>query len=677
MKLPKTLEKIVVGASILSGLSFGGCGEDNPYVPPVYEDNDTPNTYIDNHTIYGPNQLNQFRINVTGHGTDVDGTVEGFKYKLNDNSWNYTGTNDETFSKDFDGLTPGSYVFQLKAKDDDSDYDYSPASLNFTLEGEESGNVETQITNVYGQVEFSDGKKITVNDFDYWIGVQGTTVSYLSTPEYKVIETHDEDYHPAFLVTNSSNRENIRIKQTQIHDYDLRFLSEQGKILYHKYVKNSIEENVNSECSIYKETISGEEALFGLHIFQGLLSFVGLDWVVTLTGYISELSGETGNQSFENYILNNNWDEYIIENPTGSGYPNTSVSHFRLTSNQPTLTLENLIVENNNVTVGFTGEDRETYLTLNPGELIDDKTVSCRGPTSSGDLWYEYDLFNSSGDNIVSGGGPIDFYKEKSINNLDSGSYTLELKLLDDTKWKDEYYDSALNKDELEIPFTVEGGEGITILETYDYPNNTYVMDFTCVNGELWSLSCSDNGTSNINRHRDSDLLIIDSYTAPNHSQGITFNGNNFFVTTPFRSDIYKMSNPPTTILEQYSTNENIQDLTFDGNSIFGAKADNTFDRDLVKFDNNFNIIETYNNQYGFFNMAGLTYDGNNFWDIHSENETLNKIYLTENQIIYSNTYNISNNLPNATSITYNNGEFFIYYIEDNWDNKIAKITIE
>jgi len=66
----------------------------------------------------------------TWSGSDTDGSVVGYEYKLDSANW--TAVSSGVTSHTFDALSPGTYTFSVRAKDDDGDHSQT-ASRSFTI----------------------------------------------------------------------------------------------------------------------------------------------------------------------------------------------------------------------------------------------------------------------------------------------------------------------------------------------------------------------------------------------------------------------------------------------------------------------------------------------------------------------------------------------------------------
>jgi hypothetical protein len=187
------------------------------------------------------------------------------------------------------------------------------------------------------------------------------------------------------------------------------------------------------------------------------------------------LAGATGDLDFKEYLLANNWDGYSKETIVSEDPFITTKTYFRYPSNQPELTLEDLVVnENGSVSASFSGSDRNEY--ENPiHEVIEDKTGTCRGPTNLFDKIYEWKLYNS-GDDIIQSGEETTQTLNLDFFNLAPGNYRLGVTLQDDTFWKDDYNDSGINESQTEVQFTIDGElETIVLQPGFEDGKDSYI----------------------------------------------------------------------------------------------------------------------------------------------------------------------------------------------------------
>ncbi len=391
MKLPQKIRNLGTLVALASALSFS-CGKSPTSSDNTTTENNRPQTYIDNHSITGPNQNNQYQLYIEGHGTDSDGYVRGFEYKLNNNSWSDIIFTTQGFSRSISGLNNGNHTFRLRAIDDKGEEDLSPASLNFSIEEENIEEVEYETTNQSGHVEFPDGKEVRIKDYDTANPISGIEIAYLPLEEYKIISIRNSNYISLRKLTTSSGLETIFIKNSNQHENDIRYLYGEERDLCRKYARDLMDDSLSersSGCSIYQNTNSGINEAGASLAFEGILMYFGVDWVMEVAGEAIRLIDEDAvAPPTLTEILDNNWDHYEVDSPMWVG----EKSYIRIESNKPSISLDQLNINNSNANLTFSGTDRTTYEIPVSG-VINDKTTNCRGPTTSADKWYFWTFF--------------------------------------------------------------------------------------------------------------------------------------------------------------------------------------------------------------------------------------------------------------------------------------------
>ena len=182
MKLPKTLEKIVVGASLIGCLS--GCGGDSsPTDPGNNNNNNPPQTYITGVYIDGSNVI------ITGDATDPDGDrISGYKFDLGDGI-SYVGYQFHPFQIEYNNMS-GTNTFYLKAYDEHGKVDPTPAIRTFNMDnGGSSDNIPPQTYIGYGPSGVIENQ-----DFSFaWEGSDNeTSIDDLVFSYY--LQGHDSNY---------------------------------------------------------------------------------------------------------------------------------------------------------------------------------------------------------------------------------------------------------------------------------------------------------------------------------------------------------------------------------------------------------------------------------------------------------------------------------------------------
>ena len=324
--------------------------------------------------------------------------------------------------------------------------------------------IEILTSNQNGNLTLPNGKIVHLQEESTSSSIPEQDIVCFSGEDYQTIITKEGTYHQAILSSNNSETDTLKLKDSQTYDHDIRII-EDPQNLFFNFSKDILEGRFNldrtSECEMYKGTTSGEEALLAYSVAEGILMYVGVDWIATIIGEVYELAGATDNLEFKEFLLENNWDSYVKETIVSEQPFISTKTHFKYPSNQPELTLESL-VEEDSVSIQFTGSDKEIY--ENPlHDTIEDKTITCRGPTENGDFNYAWDLYDSQ-DNLID--SDSDQTQELTLTfNLPAGNYKLKTTLYDDTFWKDIYDDSGTNKSQLETQFTVEGDLETLILQ--------------------------------------------------------------------------------------------------------------------------------------------------------------------------------------------------------------------
>jgi len=475
---------LLTAGTLMALNPLSGCGTDDP-TSPSPQQNKAPQTIISSITIEGN------RVEIDGTGTDSDGHISKFEYSI-DNSTPSTHTGSSFHLVRI--LSGGNHTFSLTAIDNDNKPDPTPATRSLIIEPEQELEIGT--TDTWGSVTFSDGKRINVRDNEHFgIPLENIHVSSFPTEEYRLFSAVDEtgEYFPTmnFSSPTTTVDENILMQSTQTSDHDIRFLASSQRLQGYRFLTDLLSGDLSktTDCSIYKKTVSGEEALGHYNITNGILALFGVDWIMTLAGNIAELAGETDNQSYRDFIIENNWDQYEITTPLWEGSPFDQAYriHARFPSNQPTITLEEIVTEGQTTTIRFSGFDRLTYQTPADGILYD-HTTTCRGPTTGIDFRYFFEVTNPNGSTSVIG-SKIAQEVELELLDLPAGSgYNLSIELTDDTYWKNIYNDSGLNQDNLETTFTVGGSSNTVVIQPgpdngcdtyirkcgYNYPNDNY-----------------------------------------------------------------------------------------------------------------------------------------------------------------------------------------------------------
>jgi len=329
--------------------------------------------------------------------------------------------------------------------------------------------IEILTSNQNGNITLQNGKVVHLKKENTQIPISEQEAICFTGENYQTIITKKGEYHQTILSSNNSETDTLELKDTQTHEFDIRII-EDSQNLFFNFSKDILEERFDldrtSGCEIYKGTTSGEEALLAYSVAEGILMYVGVDWIATIVGEVYELAGATGDLEFKEFLLENNWDSYFKETIVSEQPFISTKTHFRYPSNQPELTLENLVEESTTL-LYFTGLDKTIY--ENPlHDTVEDKTITCRGPTENLDFNYVWELYDSQ-DNLIDSGS--NQAQELTLTfSLPSGNYKLKTTLHDDTFWKNIYDDSGTNSSQLETFFTV--GENLETIIMQPGPEN-------------------------------------------------------------------------------------------------------------------------------------------------------------------------------------------------------------
>jgi hypothetical protein len=297
--------------------------------------------------------------------------------------------------------------------------------------------VETGTTNEEGTTEFSTGKPAIIQN-ELGQPITDSQVTYFTDGEYHALMTAEGDYFSSFSISSSLEPDTLTLKDKSQNNEDIRVIKNQElSDLMFKFSKDILEENQDrSNCDTYNGTTSGECALGAYSIFDGILLYIGLEWVASITGNVLELIGHTGDLEFEQYLLQNNWDHYTLTDIILEDPPITTDLHLRYTSNQPYLSKNEIEIDGRDIIVNMRISDRSTYENPQYG-VIEDATVTCLGPTSGPDRWHEFILFKDySPDSlqvVYNSGGIIGSIFNERIENLEPGAYIGGIIYGDDT----------------------------------------------------------------------------------------------------------------------------------------------------------------------------------------------------------------------------------------------------
>ena len=295
--------------------------------------------------------------------------------------------------------------------------------------------IETETTNEEGIIEFSTGKPALLQD-ESGQPITNSPITYFTDGEYHAFMTPEGNHFPTFSISSSAGTDTLMLKSKNDAECDVRIARDQElSDLFFKFSKDLLEANQDrGTCSAYDRTTSGECALGAYSIFDGILLYIGLDWVATIAGDVLELIGHTDGLEFEEYLRENNWDHYILTDIVLDDPPITTDLHLRYPSNQPYLSRNEVEVEGRTAKIRLRVSDRSNYENPQYG-IIEDATVPCLGPTSSSDIWYQFNLIDGDGNNLdtVVSTDSHTFYKD--YPNLSPGEYSGIILYIDDTFW--------------------------------------------------------------------------------------------------------------------------------------------------------------------------------------------------------------------------------------------------
>lgn len=343
----------------------------------------------------------------------------------------------------------------------------------------EQPQIEILTTNQNGNITLSNGKKLHLKDENTPIPNQ--ELIYFPNENYQAILTKKGNFFPVLFTTTNTNPDTLELKSIQ-ENFDIRIIRENYNE-YFRFSKDVLENNLERNfCSNYLETVSGEETLTAYSISEGILMYFGVDWIATLVGDIYELAGATDDLEFKEFLLENNWDSYYQETIISEDPFISTKTYFRYPSNKPEITtLEELTIENDSINITLEGADETTY--ENPlHDQIEDKTITCRGPTENSDFYFSWALQNLQ--ETIHSGTEQSQTLNLQIDNLDPDSYILRITLNDDTFWKDNYNDTGTNQTEIEIPFTIQSSLETLILQPGPDGKDTFIRREETTYGE-------------------------------------------------------------------------------------------------------------------------------------------------------------------------------------------------
>jgi len=532
---------------------------------------------------------------------------------------------------------------------------------------------EIGISNEEGIVNFEDGR-ITVLDDETQEPVENITVSNFNGEDYNVVTPHDVDYFPLSGLFNNITDETL-------------FIHEKVEIGYERYVKkelNSTEKNICSKFlnhldnlpsrdGAYKKTISGNEAIYSYYAIEGILYFTGWESIMQIVGNVNRFFNEEGDD-LQTYIYENNWDKYEFDHPAGFD----GKIYYTVPSNQPELNLEAIVGNNDGVEMQFSTFDKFYYEELD----FQDATITDRGPTSDNDLLIGYEVFQNGG-TIYSNSLPFSSNSESNTKNisltLSNGSYEIEVKLFDDTFYKEIFQDSGINQSQINTNFNVGGsspeGEILFVRDNKIYKINADGAGLEQLTNDYYDYYPHFNTINN-------KIIFGRANSSQNGIYSMDENGQNIelFVPSPYSSSYGHIKwNPDGDKIVCKNEDTNYIDLIdWPGGSIsplvYGSYP--CFKPDGEK------ILFTHFDGYNHSNIFTMDIDGTNCVQLTSGETLFDPEYSPdENKIVYVKVPNAGSSIrdiwvmdsdgTNSYHLTNNN----YYDMDPSWNNAGDKIV--
>lgn len=319
----------------------------------------------------------------------------------------------------------------------------SPSEENF-------GEIEvyTGETDEDGQVDFENDESVYVVNSDNE-SLEGINVGIVEGEDYSVISSYDSsgNYLPSLKFLNEIDEDTLYLIDSD--ESNVRTLSSEEDEICFKFLRDSMNNpslSRSSDCHNYDETISGQDALYGYYAINVLLNGLGAGVLMNVVEGVATLFDLIEEGSLQEHVLNNNWDRYSFLNPAAEGLniPNPPQIYFMAKSNKPVLTLEELVFDDG-LYFRYSGSDQDYYESQVNDLYIEDRTIPCRG-SENNDLMLKYTIFRLNGELVLQDS----ITQNEEFVNISDGAYTLNLELFDDTRFKDVYNDSGVNKNDLE-----------------------------------------------------------------------------------------------------------------------------------------------------------------------------------------------------------------------------------
>ena len=522
-----------------------------------------------------------------------------------------------------------------------------------------------------GQVVLDDNVIINVLDNSTDEGIENISIGVINKEDYGVITALDteEKYFPSIKFLDNLGNDTVFLYDVQNGSFKLDLSEEEQNICFKFFRDNleneSLSKTNSEECSPYKFTYSGEQRANEYLIVDGLMNALGAGFAMTIAGEAASLLNLIEEENLQEYILNNNWDHYtFIGSPWLGGDLDENLLpkiSFTVPSNQPGITLEELITDDpSEVYFKFNYFDENYYENQINEDYAIDRTIFCRG-SQENDLLVKYSVFDQS-DNLVLNDSTMS--DEVYVDIPSTGNYNLKLEVFDDTRFKDVYDDSGINKNEIDTLITV-GGNLLTLIESDTIYGNSFQYDITSDEDYIWAGRCNFNNNCSLYKYdketkelsfhedfleyptffvseitskgeniyadnwmwHDSDVFVYNKFPfyltevipfedGKYHSRHSCDEG---FVVSTWENEgtstrIQKMNDDLSEIIQEFGVvNEKLKDIAYDGVNYWGVRC-NYEDMNLLKYDSDFNLIDSTKLDYFKIPVCSITYDGEYLW---------------------------------------------------------------
>jgi len=391
----------------------------------------------------------------------------------------------------------------------------------------QSEDVKIDITDSSGRVTFIDnstGEEVVVKVVDastdeplgdmYVRYVDGNGFGEFivydpSGTYFPSIEFHEGDSFLAMKYSNDFSYE-IKMQLAGLLDYIVEFIVGSDVETIKKAISvefgNAHCDYTDSGGAWYEETVTGDELAsfrdFGRGLTLFLISPVAGQKIVSIVETIGGILDVTTEEILEYGgekipIRSRNWDKYMIIIPAGPVLPEGYKTVF-IPSQAPQVTIDEPIVNGNNVSVSWSGTDATDYPEAEDLPSIIDATVICEGPTAGIDLTYSSRITK---DGEVYNDFDWTAYSSdtsKTLNITDAGTYMFELRVKDEVgnvgtasrqfsiiSWARTYGGGGIDR-AYSIQQTEDGG--------YIVAGDTYSFGVDNFDNNLWVLKLDANG---------------------------------------------------------------------------------------------------------------------------------------------------------------------------------------